>query len=383
MKKHGMMLAAAAAVMLMAAGCGASAETETTAAAAETEAAAETTKAEETAEAAETQEAETEGQEAASGAAEEEAGEAHYLDDTVLRVGSLKGPTTMGLVNMMALSEAGELPYQAEFTMATTADEITAKIASGDMDIALIPANLASVLYNKTEGQIAVLDINTLGVLYGVTGDPSIKGLSDLAGKTVYMTGQGTTPEFALDYILAENGLSEEVTVEFKNEATEIAALLQEDPMAIAILPQPFATVTQQQNSEVKEFLDLTEEWKSCPDSGSSELVTGVTIVRKEFLEAHEALVAEFVLEHQESALKAQEDPEQTSQLVAQYGIIEKAPVAKLALPKCNIVCITGNEMQEALSGYLEVLYQANPQSVGGALPAEDFYAFTEVSGEE
>ena len=371
MKKSRILLMMAAAAMLAVTGCG-SRQAETTEASAETSA-AETE--------AETTEAETEA-ETTEGASEEGEEEHFYIDDTLLRVGSLKGPTTIGLVNMMEAAEADELPYQAEFTMATTGDELTAKMVSGDMDIALVPANLASVLYNKTEGQISVIDINTLGVLYGVTGDESIQSLGDLEGKTVYMTGQGTTPEFDFNYILEQNGLSGKVTVEFRNEATEIAALLKEDPTRIAILPQPFATVTMQQNESVREFLDLTEEWKKCPDSGDSQLVTGVTIVRNDFLKEHEALVAEFVLEHQESALKAVEDMDTTSELVAKYGIIEKAPVAKLALPKCNIVCVTGAEMKEALSGYLDVLYQANPQSVGGALPGDDFYAFVEEAEE-
>ena len=378
MKKSGkkILLAAAAAAMLLSSGCGQSAagstEAETSQAVTETAAAEETTaEASVSAEAAET---ETAGEETAG--AEEEA---EYIDDAVLRVASLKGPTTMGLVNMMSENEAKELPFQAEFTMAAAADEITAKVASGDVDIALVPANLASVLYNRTEGGVSVVDINTLGVLYGVTGDESVKSLADLKGKTVYMTGQGSTPEYAVNYVLSQNGLSDEVKLEFKSEATEVAALLAEDPSNIAILPQPFATVAMQQNDALSQFLDLTEEWEKCADSGDSKLVTGVTIVRNEFLAEHEALVAEFVLEHEESALKANEDTEGTAELVAKYGIIEKAPIAKLALPKCNIVCITGAEMKDALSGYLSVLYNANPKSVGGALPADDFYAFTEV----
>ena len=393
MKRNWKQLAASAvlaASMLALSACGGSAEAtaaESTGASAEssgTEAAESSTAA--------AQENASEGSSAAvqaentgeSGAAKEQvadngeggADESHYIDDTKLRVGSLKGPTTMGLVNMISENEAGELPFQAEFTMAAAADELSAKLSSGDLDIALIPANLASVLYNKTEGGLQVIDINTLGVLYGVTGDASVTQLSDLAGKTVYMTGQGTTPQFAFEYILKENGLSDQVKIEYKSEATEIAALLKEDPEKIAVLPQPFATVTQQQNPDVKEFMNLTEEWKKCESSGESELVTGVTVVRSDFLAEHEALVAEFVLEHEDSALKANEDVDGTAELVAKYGIIEKAPVAKLALPKCNIVCLTGADMEEALSGYLDVLYQANPQSVGGKLPGEAFYAF-------
>lgn len=293
-----------------------------------------------------------------------------------VRVGSLKGPTTMGLVNMMADGEEGALPFAAQFTMGTTPDEITAKLVNGDLDIALVPANLASVLYNKTKGGVEVLNVNTLGVLYGVTGDASVKSLADLAGKTVYMTGQGATPEYAFNYILEQNGLKDQVKIEFKSEATEIAALLKEDPTRIAVLPQPFATVCQMQNEQVKEFMNLTEEWAKCPDSGNSQLLTGVTIVRKEFANAHkeDGLLKAFVEAQKTSTEAANSELEQTAELVAKYGIIEKAPVAKAALPKCGIVCLEGDEMKNALSGYLQVLFDADAKSVGGTLPADDFY---------
>ena len=309
---------------------------------------------------------------------EPETSESAKESEALVRVGSLKGPTTIGLVNMMQSAEEGELPFEAEFTMATTADEITAKLVGGDLDIALIPANVASVLWNKTEGGISVIDINTLGVLYGITGDESVQSLSDLEGKTVYMTGQGTTPEFAVNYILEENGLTGKVNIEFKNEATEIAALLNADPTGTAILPQPFATVCLKQNESMREFLDLNEEWEKCDASGDSRLVTGVTVVRNDFLSENEATVKSFITEQEKSAEKALAETDPTSELIVKYGIIEKAPIAKAALPKCGIATVTGEEMKGALSGYLEVLYNANPQSVGGELPGDDFYAVLE-----
>ena len=304
--------------------------------------------------------------------------ETEVSDNSKLRVGSLKGPTTIGLVNLMEKAEAGETDIDYEFTMATTADEISAKLVSGDMDIALIPANLASVLYNKTEGGVSVTDINTLGVLYGVTGDESVQSLQDLEGKTVYMTGQGSTPEFAFNYILSENGLSGKVNIEFKNEATEIAALLKADPTGTAVLPQPFATVCLKQNENLREFLDLNEEWDKCESSEGSQLVTGVTVVRNDLLKEQGDAVKAFMADHEASVKMTEEDPDHTSELVAKYGIIEKAPIAKAALGKCNIVCISGEEMKTALSGYLNVLFEANPQSVGGELPGDDFYAVVE-----
>ena len=289
----------------------------------------------------------------------------------VVRVVYLKGPTTMGLVNLMQDSENGEAIGTYEFTMATQPDEIMASFVSGDIDIALVPANVAAVMYNKTEGGVRLVDINTLGVLYCVTGDESIKSVADLAGKTVLTTGQGATPEYAMNYLLEKNGVTD-CSLEFKSEATEIAAVLQEDPTQIAILPQPFVTVAEMQNEGLKTAFGLTDEWEKV--SEDSQLITGVTVVRAEYLEEHKAEVENFVKEHAKSAETAVSEVEATSELVAKYGIIEKAPVAAKAIPECNIVCISGDDAKTALSGYLQTLFDADPKAVGGNLPAEDFY---------
>ena len=278
---------------------------------------------------------------------------------------------TMGIVNLRKKAENGETVDTYSFTMATAADEISAKLVSGDLDIALIPANLASVLYHKTQGKIRVADINTLGVLYCVTTDESIHSVEDLTGKTVVTTGQGTTPEYALRTLLERSGITD-CTLEFKSEATEVAALLKEGSAQIGVLPQPFVTAAMMQNEALQSAFSLSEEWDRL--DADSHLVTGVTVVRAEFLEEHADAVARFVSEHEASAALANSDVQKTAELVAEYGIIEKAPVAAKALPNCNIVCITGEEMKTALSGYLDTLYAQNPQAVGGSLPGDDFY---------
>ena len=375
--------AAAAAVMtivLSACGAGASAEnTAKEAAAAETTVIASTTAAapeadtaaaaQETPDTAATEAAAASTQEAAAGG---QAGTAAGSQADAVRVGSLKGPTTMGIVNLRKASEDGTSEGSYSFTMATQPDEIAADIAGGKLDIAMVPANLASVLYNKTKGGVSVIDINTLGVIYCVSGNTEIHSVKDLAGKTVLSTGQGATPEYALSYLLEKNGVTD-CKVEFKSEATEIAAALNADPQQIAVLPQPFVTVAEAKNPELKTAFSLSDEWDKVSKDGS-HMVTGVTIVRNAFLKDHPDAVSVFLKEHAASAEKAVSDVDTTAGLVAQYGIIEKAPVAAKALPYCNIVCISGDEMKTALSGYLQVLYDANPKSVGGALPADDFY---------
>ncbi len=295
-------------------------------------------------------------------------------EDITLRVGSLKGPTSMGLVFLMEMAEGGKTEQTYDFTMVTSADELLPKVIGGDLDIALVPANVASVLYGRTEGQVAVIDINTLGVLYGVTADNSIQSIGDLAGKTVYMTGKGTTPDYVFQYLLEANGIQDQVALEFKSEPGEVAALLANQPEAIGILPQPFVTVACAQNEALGIALDLTAEWDKAQEEKGSQMVTGVTLVRKEFLEKHPDAVSLFLKDHEKSAAYTKEQPDQAAELIVKAGIIEKAPVAKKALPYCNITCITGQEMKAALSGYLQVLFDRDPKSVGGKMPEDDFY---------
>lgn len=297
--------------------------------------------------------------------------------DVKLRVGSMKGPTSMGLVNLMDLASKGESKGNYDFTMVTAADELVSKVVSKELDIALVPANMASILYNKTNQGIKVIDINTLGVLYVVSSDDSIKSIADLKGKTVYMTGKGLPPEYNMNYLLSANGLTtDDVSLEFKSEATEVAAVLKEDPGAIAVLQQPFVTVAMAQNDTLKIVLDLTEEWEKTDAADGGSLVTGVTICRSDLLDdpAAAEAVSNFMAEHKASAAFAVDNVEEASELVAAAGIIEKAPVAAKAIPYCSIVYIDGETMKTKLSGYLNVLHAQDPSSVGGTLPDDAFY---------
>ncbi len=295
----------------------------------------------------------------------------------LVRVGSLKGPTSMGLVFMMEMAEGGKTENQYEFTMVTAADELLPKLIGKEVDIALVPANVASILYNQTGGKVSVIDINTLGVLYVMSGDASIQSMEDLRGRTVYMTGKGTTPDYVFQYLLDSYGLTGDVALEFKSEPAEVAALLVQQPEAVGVLPQPFATVASiQSEAKVTALLDLNQEWETAQEKedGKSRLVTGVTVVRNEFLEEHPEAVSLFLKDHEKSAAYTKEQADHTAELVVKAGIIEKEPIAKAALPYCSIVCITGQEMEDALKGYLKVLYDRDEKSIGGALPDDGFY---------
>ena len=289
------------------------------------------------------------------------------------RIAALKGPTAMGLVKLMEddpQSAAGPL---YAFTLAASADEVTPALIKGDLDMACVPANLAAVLYQKTEGEIVTLAVNTLGVLYIVENGNAVQSMEDLRGTTIAAAGKGSTPEYALRYLLRENGLDPDadVVIDWKSEHSECVSALASGAATIALLPQPFVTVAQSKLTGLRTALDLTEEWDAL-DNGSA-LLTGVVAVRRSFVEEHPAAAAQFLEDYAASVAWVNANTGGAAALVGSYGIVDAA-VAEKALPHCNIVCITGGEMKDMLSGYLEVLYDAAAGSVGGKLPGDDFY---------
>ena len=300
-------------------------------------------------------------------------------EPVTVRVAALKGPTAMGMVKLMSDSdtaaESGEetTGNTYEFTLAASADEVSPKLMQGELDIACVPANLASVLYNRTEGGIVTLAVNTLGVLYIVENGNSVQSMADLAGKTIVASGKGSTPEYALRYLLSENGIDPDtgVTIDWKSEHSECVAALASGSATIAMLPQPFVTVAQTQLPDLRVALDLTEEWDAL-DNGSA-LLTGVVVARADFVEEHPAAVEQFLTSYAESVEWVNDNTADAAQLIGDYGIVDAA-VAEKALPYCNIVCITGTEMMDKLSGYLSVLWEQDEASVGGAMPNDDFY---------
>ena len=291
-----------------------------------------------------------------------------------VRLGGLKGPTSMGMVKLLSDNDAGETANTYEFTMSGSADELTPKLLQGDLDILAVPVNLGAILAANSDGGVQLLAVNTLGVLYLTEkGGETVTDWESLKGQTIYATGKGSTPEYALDYLMTQNGLDPEtdVTIEWKSEPSEIVAAMAGADHVIAMLPQPFVTVAQTKFDDLRIAMDLTAEWDAL-DNGS-QLCTAGLIVRTAFAEEHPEAVTAFLAEYAASTAWVNDNVSEAAQLVGQYDIVDAA-VAEKAIPYCNIVCLTGDEMKAAVSGYLTVLYDQNPKSVGGALPGDDFY---------
>ncbi len=297
------------------------------------------------------------------------------FDGKALNVAALNGPTAMGLAELMEEARIDEENY--EFEIFGTPDEVVAELVGGKLDAAAIPCNLASVLYNKTEGKVRLAAINTLGVLYVVETGDSVQTVADLKGKTIYAVGKGATPEQVLRYVLTQNGIDpdKDVTIEYKSEAAEIAALMKEaGESVIAMLPQPFVTSVSMQNDKIRVALDMTREWNAV--SGGNELLTGCFVVRSDIIKSRRDDVDDFLDDYEDSVEYAQEHPAETAKLIESFGILPKAAIAEKALPACNITYIQGERMKTLMEAYLSVLFESNPQSIGGKLPAEDFYYF-------
>lgn len=291
-------------------------------------------------------------------------------DDVAINVAMLKGPTGIGAVELMEKSETGETEGNYNITVSSAPDDVTSKIISGELDIAAVPTNLAAVLYNKTEGNVSVLAINTLGVLYVLENGDNINSVSDLSGKTIYSSGQGAVPEYVMNYLLEQNGVTDAV-IEYKSEHAEAAAAIADGTAQIALLPEPNVTAAMMKNADLRVALDITDEWNKVSDS---ELAMGCVIVRDDFLNEHEDAVKTFLNEYKESIDFVNNNAEEASQLVEKFEIMASAQAAQKAIPNCNIVFIDGTEMEKDLNGLYDVLYAANAKAVGGGVPDKDFY---------
>ena len=291
-----------------------------------------------------------------------------------IKLGGLKGPTSIGLVKLIDDANKGSLAYSVDFDMETAPDVMAPKLLNGEVDIAALPVNMGSVLFNNSDGKVTMLDISTLGILYILEkGDQSIKSVEDLKGKTIIAHGQGATPEYSLSYILSGHGLdiNTDVTMDWKSSADEVLAAVENADNAVVMLPQPFVTVAQTKVQNLNTVLDLTKEWDALGTGG--KLVTAGLFVRNDFLESNKELVDEFIANYTDSVKWINENVEEASKLVEANDII-KAPIAAKAIPYCNLVSITGDEMKSATEDYLMTLFNLNPKSVGGALPGEEFY---------
>lgn len=314
----------------------------------------------------------------AADAGDEGKKDAAAAEPVAVRAAALKGPTAMGLVKFMSEVDAGN-PKDEDysFQIVASADEVAPLISKSEVDIAAVPANLASVLYNKTSGAVRVIAVNTLGVLYICELGDTVNTVADLRGKTIFSAGKGATPEYALEYVLRANGLDPtvDVTIEWKSEHAECVAALAQDATAIAMLPQPFVTTAQAKNDQIRVALDLNQEWAAaCEAEGrDGKLITGVAVVRSEFADAHPEAVDAFLAHYRESVEFVNANTDEAAALVGGYDIVPEA-VAKKALPACNITFIDGADMKAQLGGYLEVLADQNAEAVGGKLPGDDFY---------
>lgn len=287
----------------------------------------------------------------------------------------ISGPTGIGAVQMMSKAENGEGSENYNFSVAATPEEVVSKISTGEADIAAVATNMAASLYNKTNGGVKIIAVNTMGVLYVLNNTGAqINSLADLKGRTIYTTGQGANPEYIINYLLTENGIDpqNDVKIEYKAEGSELVPVWATEPDAVIIAPQPIGTAITAKYDGSTQSLDLTDEWeKTSADSG---LMMGCVVVRTEFLNEHPEAVKAFLNDYEKSITAATEVIDSTASLCEKYGIVASAGIAKAAIPHCNICFVTGSDMKNQLEGYLNVLFEANPKSIGGAMPGDDFW---------
>lgn len=292
---------------------------------------------------------------------------------TDVRVVGIKGPTGIGLAGLWEQQEQGTAKNNYTFSLVSVPSDAGSRLVAKEADIAAVPTNLAAALYKKTNGAIQMLAVNTLGVLHILENGDTVQSVEDLKGKTIYSTGAGANPEYILRHVLKENGIDpdKDVTLKFVTENEELATLMVNGTAKIAMVPEPVVTTIRVKNSAVRLALDMTKEWEKLDDGA---LMMGCVIVRKEFAEQNPSAVKNFLKEYESSIQNAISEVEKTAVLCEKFEIIPKAAVAKQAIPNCNLTYVAGKEMKEQISGYFDVLFAANPASIGGAMPDDGFF---------
>ena len=321
----------------------------------------------------------TSGTQSSSSAGDTSTSEAFTLPNVMV----LSGPTGVGAAKLMsdveyANENGGQTPdgtpsYIDSITVEADNQAVSSALINGDADIAAVATNVAATLVNKNPESIQVLAVNTLGVLYILEKGDTVTSMADLAGKTVYATGEGANPEYVLNYLLTENGVDPS-TVDIQwMTAQEVTAQMVSSEDGICMLPVPAATALMIQDSGVRQALSLTDEWSAVSDG---ELAMGCIVARTDYIEENPLGVENFLRAYEESIeyMSNPDNLEEAAELVAQYGITANANIAKAAIPQCNLVCLTGDEMKSVLEAYYQVLFDADPTSIGGALPDASFY---------
>lgn len=303
-----------------------------------------------------------------------ETSEEEEVDPINVRVAGLKGPTSMGMIQLFEeyVNPADGINF--EYVSESAPDLLVGKLIKGELDFAAVPTNLASIIYNKTEGKYQLTNINTLNVLYVLTNGSEVKRIQDLKGKTIHVSGKGATPDYMIRYLLTKNGLDPEndVTLDFSLDHASLAQAITAGDVEIALLPQPFVTSVQLGNPDVEIGIDLLEAWENV--AGEALFAMGGLVVRTEFANAHPDIVKDFLDAYQQSVTFVNENPEKASLLVEKYGVLPKAKLAEVAIPKSNIVYMDAFENQTAMEEYYSILLDFNKASIGGKLPGDDFY---------
>lgn len=298
-------------------------------------------------------------------------------DATEVNVGMIMGPPSMGMGWMIHENEEGNTYNDYNFEVGgVDYTALASKLNTGDYDIIHCPSNVGAILYNNKDlkEEVEVIDISNLGLLYILTTDDSIKSMDDLKGRTVYSIGEGGPPEYTFGYLLDQEGLSDDVNFSFRSTPFEVLNLLQDEENSIVLLPQPFVEVAKLLVPDLKVPIDITEEWDNLKLESGAESVTTITIVRKKFLEEHEQAVVEYLNLLKKSVAYSLSHVDEAAEWTDTYETFLNPEVAADAIPYVNMCAITGQEMKEKLEGFLKIMYDYNPDAVGGSMPDDDFY---------
>jgi|LGOV01.1.fsa_nt_gb NitT/TauT family transport system substrate-binding protein len=294
-------------------------------------------------------------------------------DKTFIKVAAPIGSPTLSIIKMFKDSLMIGSNTEVAYECVKSPDLMASKIMSGEIDIALVPSNLAIKMYNKgIDYKYAATGV--WGVLYIISSE-DITTWEDLKGKEINIIGRGLTPDIVTRYLLKANGLEPDKDVKFNyvNGASELAQLFISGESTLSIMPEPMLSKVMMKKCDTKIVLDLQEEWTKVSGNNDSYPQAGI-FIKNELIENHPELVEEFLLKYEESIKWVNENPSLAGEYSEEFKTGLNAELVKKAIKRSNISYKNAIDSEKALISYYEVLLNFSPDTIGGKLPDDNFY---------
>lgn len=264
------------------------------------------------------------------------------------------GAPALAVANIIANGSVGGNVVQS---VVTTGEDVVAKCASGEADMAVLPTNAAVKICSDRDDYL-LFTVNVYGLLY-VLGTENISSIADLQGETLYSIGLGNTPEYVFKTICDVYNVSYDansgIDIKYEADGSTIIPQVLQGKAKFALLGEPAATnlvnKAASQGKTVYRLFDLQQLWQQAVQSDSVGYPQASMIVKKDLLtskfanELYQALI--------DNSAFLTENCATLNELMKQAGSLLDVNYTVEILERCNLTVVRANDAKTDIASYL------------------------------